>query len=273
MQQEEARYTAYIPDVNGYINYSSEEDKIWEILYNRQIKVVEGIAYDEFILNVKKLELTPYKVAQACDVSDRLRKLTGWSVEPVAALIDFKRFFQLLSEKKFPAASFIRRQEDLDYLPEPDIFHEIFGHCPGLTNFDFAGFTHKIGELGITLDKPDYIMLARLYWFTVEFGLIDTNLGLRVYGAGILSSKEESEYALYSDIPLRKQFDLVEVLRTPYRYDEKQKIYFIIDSFKELYDLVSGEKLQIAFKMAKELGPLPSLYDDKIISRSESGMY
>lgn len=271
MQQGNARYTAYTPDANGYINYSPEEDKIWEILYQRQIKVVDGIAYDEFIPNVKKLELTANKVAQACEVSNVLRKLTGWEVEPVAALINFKSFFQLLSEKKFPAASFIRRPEDLDYLPEPDIFHEIFGHCPGLTNPDFAAFTHKIGELGVTLDKPDYIMLARLYWFTVEFGLINTDKGLRVYGAGVLSSKEESEYALHSDIPLRHKFDLIEVLRTPYRYDEKQRIYFIIDSFKSLYDLVSGDKLKIAFDKAKELGPLPSLYEDK--PKTSESMY
>ena len=263
MKQQNERYTAYRPDKNGYIHYSSAEDKIWETLYKRQIKVVDGIACDEFLIGVERLHLKSDKVAQAMDVSKQLFSDTGWVVEPVDALISFKRFFQLLSEKKFPAASFIRRIEDLDYLPEPDIFHEIFGHCPGLTNHDFAAFTHKVGELGITLEKDDYIMLARLYWFTVEFGLINTAEGLRIYGAGILSSKEESEYALHSEVPFRKKFDLVEVLRTPYRYDEKQKIYFIIDSFKELYNLVAGDKLKIAFAKAKELGPLPSLYADK----------
>lgn len=274
MQQQDTRYTAYMPDENGLINYSTEEDKIWEILYKRQIKIIQNFACDDFIHGLENLQLKSNKVAQALEVSQQLFKTTGWVVEPVGALINFKRFFQLLSEKKFPAASFIRRQEDLDYLPEPDIFHEIFGHCPNLTDANFAEFTHKIGELGVTLEKVDYIMLARLYWFTVEFGLINTTQGLRIYGAGILSSKEETEYALLSNVPLRKKFDLVEVLRTPYRYDEKQKIYFIIDSFKDLYNLVSGEKLQRAFKKAKELGPLPSLYEDKIISRSEtSGMY
>lgn len=260
MQQQIDRYKAYLPDENGYINYTRDENKIWEILYKRQIKIVERVACTEFLMGLEKLCLKQDTVAQPLDVSKQLFNATGWVVEPVAALINFKLFFKLLSEKKFPAASFIRCMEDLDYLPEPDIFHEIFGHCPGLTNPDFAAFTHKVGELGVTLEKDDYIMLARLYWFTVEFGLINTDKGLRIYGAGILSSKEESVYALDSHVPLRRKFDLIEVLRTPYRYDQKQKIYFIIDSFKELYNLVSGDKLKIAFAKAKELGELPSLY-------------
>ena len=262
MQQikEQPRYNAYTPDARGYIAYNDEEHKVWEILYNRQMKLTQGRACQEYLDGVSKLQLESSKIAQPVEVSQRLRKLTNWQVEPVQALISFKNFFNLLSEKKFPAASFIRRMDDLDYLPEPDIFHEIFGHCPALTHADFAAFTHKVGEFGTTLDKEDRIMLARLYWFTVEFGLINTKDGLRIYGAGILSSKTESIYALESPIPLQKKFDLIEVLRTPYRYDELQKIYFIIDSFESLYDMVEGNKLKLAFAKAKELGMLPSMF-------------
>ena len=260
--QEEARYTAHVPDINGYIAYNDEENYVWNILYDRQIKLIQNRACIDYLQGIEKLAMMSDKIPQPVDVSSRLRQITGWVVEPVPALINFKSFFQLLADKKFPAASFIRRREDLDYLPEPDIFHEIFGHCPLLTEPSFAAFTQEVGKFGLTLGKEDRIMLARLYWFTVEFGLINTNDGMRIYGAGILSSKTESVYALESNIPLRKKFDLVEVLRTPYRYDELQKVYYTINSFEELYNMIDGDKLLKAFNQAKELGLLPSLFTD-----------
>lgn len=253
------RYTAYLPDENGHIRYSHAEDKVWNLLYDRQIGIVQDYAAEAYLNGLDKLELSANKIPQPKAVSDKLREITGWEVEPVAALIDFNYFFELLANKKFPAASFIRRMEDLDYLKEPDIFHEIFGHCPMLTEPNFAAFVQEVGKFGSTLDPSYQTMLGRLFWFTVEFGLIKERNTLRIYGAGILSSKAESAYALESDIPVRLDFNLIEALRTPYRYDEMQKTYFVINSYEELYNMVNGN-LVTAFKTAKELGMLPNLH-------------
>lgn len=246
-------YVAKIPDHNGEVSYTPEENKVWQRLYERQIKLLEGRACQEFIDGVEALELSPDGIPQLPEISKKLTAITGWSVAPVKALISFKEFFELLANRKFPAATFIRLPEHLDYLKEPDIFHEIFGHCPLLTNPAFADFTKRVGELGLMMSKEERVMLARLYWFTVEFGLIKAKEGVRIYGGGILSSKGESVYALESDIPARKPFDLLTILRTTYRYDEMQKTYFVINSFDELFQLVSVD-LQSAFKEAKAKG-------------------
>ncbi|MFN7095272.1 MAG: phenylalanine 4-monooxygenase, partial [Burkholderiales bacterium] len=199
-----SRYTAYTPDENGYITYTAEEDKVWSILYDRQIGLIQNRAADDHLQGLAKLGLNRSRIPQPVEISASLQAITGWSIEPVAALIDFNYFFSLLANKCFPAASFIRCMEDLDYLKEPDIFHEIFGHCPMLTEPNFAEFVREVGKFGITLDKQDQVMLGRLFWFTVEFGLINDPAGLRIYGAGILSSKSESVYALESQRPIRK---------------------------------------------------------------------
>ncbi|MDQ5921866.1 MAG: phenylalanine-4-hydroxylase, partial [Pseudomonadota bacterium] len=212
-QTSASRYTAYMPDENGYINYSNAEDKVWNILYDRQIGIVQNYAANAYLSGLDKLELSNTKIPQPVTVSTRLREITGWEVAPVAALIDFNYFFELLANKRFPAASFIRCMEDLDYLKEPDIFHEIFGHCPMLTEPSFAAFVQEVGKFGATLDKSFQVMLGRLFWFTVEFGLIQENHGLRVYGAGILSSKSESIYSIDSEIQRRVEFNLIEALR------------------------------------------------------------
>jgi len=177
------------------------------------------------------------RIPQLHEVSEVLMDYTGWSVYPVTALIPFTRFFELLATRNFPAATFIRRREEMEYLEEPDIFHEIFGHTPLLTDYRFAAFSEAYGKAGLEADKRDHAMLARLYWFTVEFGLINTVDGLRSYGAGIVSSPGELKYALESDAPVRKPLDPVDALRTPYRIDIFQTVYFIIDNFDTLFDL------------------------------------
>ena len=250
---QEYTYVAKKPDKNGLVDFTKEENEVWQMLYARQIKLLEGRACHEFIDGVDKLKLNPTKIPQLGEVSHELKKATGWQIVPVDALISFKEFFDLLASKSFPAATFIRRQKDLDYLKEPDIFHEVFGHCPLLTHAPFANFTERIGKLGQNMTKEERVMLARLYWFTVEFGLVTTNNGLRIYGGGILSSKGESIYALESNIPVREPFELIKVLRTPYRYDEMQKKYFIINSFDELYDLVNTD-LRAVFCEAIKFG-------------------
>jgi phenylalanine-4-hydroxylase len=238
-----SQYTAKLPDENGYIDYTPEENETWSILYNRMMTVVDDYACDEFLQGLKKLDLHSDRIPQMIEVSQKLQALTGWTVEPVAALIPLERFFQLLANKQFPAASFIRRREELDYLMEPDMFHEIFGHCPLLTDQRFADFTERYGKLALSLDEKDALLMQRLYWFTVEFGLIDTPSGLRNYGGGILSSFSETQYAIDSDVPHRHKIeDGAQVLRTPYRIDMKQVNYFVINDFDHLYSLLDDPK-------------------------------
>ena len=172
-------------------------------------------------------------------------------------LIGFGEFFRLLSEKKFPVATFIRSREEFDYLQEPDIFHEIFGHCPLLTNPSFANFTQLYGEIGLNASKEDRVFLARLYWFTIEFGLLNTKDGLRIYGGGIISSPGETLYAMHDNSVIRKELDnaeqLVDVYRTPYRIDIMQPIYFMLNSIKEL-DKIGKLDLMALVEQAKTLG-------------------
>lgn len=251
----QTNYVAKKPDATGYIYYTPEEHATWRALYLRQVELIKNRACAEYLAGIEALSLCAEQIPQCNDVSATLTATTGWSVKPVEALISFAEFFELLANRRFPVASFIRRPEELDYLKEPDVFHELFGHCPLLTNQDFADFTHEVGLLGAKLAKKQRAQLARLYWFTVEFGLLNTNEGLRIYGGGILSSKTETVYALESNIPQRKPFDLLEVLRTPYRYDELQKNYFIINSFSEIYQMMSTNLLE-HFTQAEALGLL-----------------
>lgn len=254
----QSNYIAKEPDADGFIVYTDSEHAVWRQLFERQYRAIHGRACDEFIQGLEKLEISATMVPQCKTLSERLRDLTGWSVTPVAALISFEEFFHLLASKQFPAASFIRRPEELDYLKEPDIFHEIFGHCPMLTNQAFADFTQRIGEIGIELTQKQRVKLARLYWFTVEFGLLNTEQGMRIYGGGILSSIGETVYALESQLPNRQPLDLLTAIRTPYRYDEMQLNYFVIDDFSDLYALSDKATLLEAFHQATTLGMLPN---------------
>ncbi|MCY4124349.1 MAG: phenylalanine 4-monooxygenase, partial [Pseudomonas sp.] len=175
-----------------------------------------------------------------------------WQVARVPALIPFQTFFELLASKRFPVATFIRTPEELDYLQEPDIFHEIFGHCPLLTNPWFAEFTHTYGKLGLAATKEQRGYLARLYWMTIEFGLMDTPNGRKIYGGGILSSPKETVYSLSGE-PEHQAFDPIEAMRTPYRIDILQPVYFILPELKRLFDL-AHEDIMGMVAQAQQLG-------------------
>jgi phenylalanine-4-hydroxylase len=257
MQEKKSNYTARKPDANGYILYTPEEDRVWHDLYKRQIKIIEGRGCDEYMRGLELLNMPPDRVPQCEDISKILRRETGWAVAPVAAIIPFDEFFKLLANRQFPAASFIRTREELDYLKEPDIFHEVFGHCPLLTDPTYANFVQKYGEIGLHADAKDRALIARLFWFTIEFGLVNTEKGLRIYGAGILSSKEETIYALESKLPQRKPFDPLDALRTPYRYDELQKTYFVLNNYHQLYDLLNVDIIAL-INESRRLGEYPS---------------
>lgn len=238
---KQSSYTSRQSNANGVIDWSDDENQVWSELINRQLSCIEGKACDEFFAGLNKLELPKDRIPQLNEVSEVLLDTTGWQCAEVPALINFESFFKLLADKKFPTATFIRRREHFDYLQEPDIFHEIFGHCAMLTNPAFSEFTHKYGQLGLQASKQERVYLARLYWFTVEFGLIKQHDQLRLYGGGILSSPGETEYAFSSTTPERNELNVLDVLRTPYRIDIMQPKYFTINSIEDLFEIAQTD--------------------------------
>ncbi len=257
-----SKYQAKVVDDQGFIDYSEAEDAVWATLYARQMELLPGRACQPFLDGLDLLALPSDHVPQAKTLSKRLDELTGWSIEPVPALINFDRFFTLLSQRRFPAASFIRMEEDLDYLQEPDIFHEIFGHVTMLTHQAFADFTEAYGKAGLAASPKDRVMLARLYWFTVEFGLIQTPQGVRICGGGIASSPGETLHAIESDLPTRRPFVPVDALRTPYRIDIFQSVYYILDKMEDLFDLAKTDLLAL-IQQARVLGDFSPTYPPK----------
>lgn len=255
-------YQAHVPDKDGYVNYSEEEHAIWNILFSRQLKLIHNRACDEFIQGIKSLNLKADAIPQLQDINHTLTALTGWQVEPVEAIIPARKFFTLLANKKFPAATFIRIRKEIEYVKEPDIFHEFFGHCPMLTNLVFANFMHDYAKQVLNYPESEWALLQRFFWFTVEFGLIKSKNGLRSYGGGILSSTKETVYAVESDIPLRNFFEPLAIFRTPYRIDSLQPIYFVIESFQQLYDVIDMDMQKLLIK-AHELGEFPPLFPVK----------
>lgn len=257
------KYISHTPDANGVIDYSPEENHIWQRLYERQVTNMPGRACDAYMQGLDALNMSKDSIPQLGDIDKVLLEATGWKTAAVPALIPFGRFFELLANKEFPVATFIRSEEEFDYLQEPDIFHEIFGHCPLLTNPAFAHFSHMYGKLGLAATKEERIFLARLYWFTIEFGLVQgKGEPLNIYGGGILSSPGETLYAL-SDAPERKPFDLLEVLRTPYRIDIMQPIYYVIESVDYLDEIANMDIMAYVAK-AQELGLLPAKFAPKV---------
>lgn len=255
------QYQAHEPLESGEIHWSDLENSTWQRLIERQLPALGGKACDDYLKGVDALSLPVGCVPQLPDVDRVLQSTTGWQTAAVPALINFSRFFELLANRRFPVATFIRTPEEMDYLQEPDIFHEIFGHCPLLTHPAFAKFTETYGQLGLNASKEDRVYLARLYWFTVEFGLLKSDQGQwSIYGGGILSSPKETEYAFSSSVPERRPFDLMTVLRTPYRIDILQPVYFYLDHLDQLFDIARLDVMS-AIQSAKKLGLLPAPYD------------
>ena len=259
--EKTSTYVARPVNQQGYADYSAEENAVWNELITRQVPILQGRACQEYLDGLKSLDLPTDHVPQCPEISAVLREKTGWELQPVPALIPHEYFFELLSKRKFPAATFIRRREELNYLQEPDIFHEMFGHCPLLTNHAFADFTHMYGKLGLSASNEDREMLARLYWFTIEFGLIRSPQGVRAYGGGILSSMGETPYSTDSDVPLRKPFDVLDVLRTPYRIDIMQPIYFVIENSDVLFKVLEMNLFAL-IKEARTLGMHKPLFKE-----------
>lgn len=218
-------------------NYTDEEHEVWSILYKRQEEVLKGRAISLFMDSLSTLGIKRDGVPSFDDVNAILEKRTGWQVVPVSGLIPEQPFFELLANRRFPAGNFIRTKDSLDYIQEPDVFHDLFGHVPLLADETFANYIQEYGKGGMKAAKYGMTdKIAHLYWYTVEFGLIQEPEGLRIYGAGILSSPTESVFALESDSPHRIGFDLKRLLQTHYQIDDFQDNYFVIDSFQQLFD-------------------------------------
>lgn len=254
-------YTAKTPDANGRIAYTAEDNAVWSDLFAQQMPRVADHCAPEYLDGLAKIDLPADHVPQCADLSVKLTALTGWRVEPVPALIGFKTFFSMLANKTFPAASFIRNRDDFDYIEEPDIFHEVFGHTPLLTDPRFAAFSETIGTAGVNADPKDYSWLIRLYWFTIEFGLIQTDQGVKALGSGLASSPTELRHAT-SDAPVKQPFDVIDILRTPYRIDIPQPIYFVLDSADQLLSATNRD-LIADIRTAQSLGLHAPLYEPK----------
>ena len=220
-----------------WASYSPAEHSRWDRLFKRSRAILQNRACEEFIAALNALELSQSGIPNMERLSDRLEKLSGWRVVPVSALVPDEIFFNHLANRRFPAGAFIRPEQEMDYLEEPDIFHDVFGHVPLLANPVYANFMQAYGMGGQRAMRLGRLAnLARLYWYTVEFGLIRTSAGLRIFGAGIMSSYTESVFALESDSPNRVAFDLERVMRTKYIIDDFQQTYFVIDSFDKLLE-------------------------------------
>ena len=257
-----SEYDARAPDNRGIIHYSDEENSVWRDLLTKQMPAVKRFAAREYLDGLAKLELPRKRIPQCNEISECLGDLTGWRVEAVPALIGFGQFFEMLARRSFPAASFIRNRRHFDYIEEPDIFHEIFGHTPLLTDPRFANFTEAIGRAGLIADSADYAWLIRLYWFTIEFGLTRQSGEYKAFGSGLASSPTELPYCTQSDAAQREPFDVVSVLRTPYRIDIQQPLYYVIDAFDILFDIVERDLLK-DIRHARRLGLLAPLYPAK----------
>jgi phenylalanine-4-hydroxylase len=216
-------------------SYSRAEHAMWDRLFERQVAMLPGRVDQSFIDGLDVLRLSKPGIPDFEALSDRLRALTGWSVVAVPGLVPDAVFFEHMANRRFVAGRFIRTPEQQDYLQEPDVFHDVFGHVPLLANPVFADYMQAYGEGGLrALQFGSLAKLARLYWYTVEFGLIRTDGQLRIYGAGIVSSYGESRFALDDPSPNRIGFDLKRVMRTTYRIDDYQQTYFVINSFADL---------------------------------------
>jgi phenylalanine-4-hydroxylase len=222
-----------------WADYTHTEHEVWATLFRRQREVLKGRACNEFLENQERFGMTPDAIPKFQDLNKVLKAGTNWEIVGVEGLLPDEIFFDHLANRRFPVTWWIRKPEQLDYLSEPDLFHDLFGHVPMLLNPVFADYVQAYGRGGVKAHKlgADALMkLTRLYWYTVEFGLIDTPEGVRIYGSGIVSSKGESIYSLESPSPNRIGFDLERIMRTKYKIDTYQQTYFVIDGFQQLMD-------------------------------------
>lgn len=246
-----------------YGSYTAADHETWSKLHRRQFELLRGRVCDEYFAGLAALGIAADGIPDFRDLNRVLKAATGWEIVAVPGLVPDRVFFSHLAERRFPAGFWIRRPEEFDYIEEPDIFHDVFGHVPLLMNRSYADFVAAYGEAGLRYGDPaDLSRLARLYWYSVEFGLVETDQGLRIFGAGIASSPGETVYALESGKPNRIGFDPVRVMRTRYKIDDFQQSYFVLPGFETMPDL-SAEPLERAMAQARAL---PDLEADAVLA-------
>jgi phenylalanine-4-hydroxylase len=246
----------------NWSGYTEEEHGIWRFLFERQQRLLGGRGCREYLDGLQGLGVAAGGIPEFERLSDILDRATGWRIVAVPGLVPDEVFFGFLARRRFPSTCFIRSRDQLDYLQEPDVFHDIYGHVPMLMNPVFADYMQAYGQGGLKARRLGHLkQLARLYWYTVEFGLIGTPAGLRIYGSGILSSAGESVYCLDDARPRRLRFDLRRIMRTDYHIDRYQETYFVIDDFEQLFAATRADFAPIY----RELDALPEIAPDQMV--------
>jgi phenylalanine-4-hydroxylase len=259
----------------GWERYTAEEHRTWRTLFERQTKLLPGRACGAFVDGMKRLPIGPEEIPDFRRLSEVLMKATGWQVVAVPGLVPDEVFFEHLASRRFPAGNFIRKPGQLDYIEEPDVFHDVFGHVPMLMNRTLADYIQAYGAGGLRAQKLGVLPhLARVYWYTVEFGLVEQKDGIRIYGSGIASSRTESVFALDDPSPNRLGFDLERVMRTRYRIDDFQETYFVLRDLDELLELarIDFAPLYERVKALAEFEPGDVLPQDRVLHRG-TGAY
>lgn len=242
--------------------YTPEEHARWRFLFSRQAALLQDRATPEFVAGLEKLGVAADGIPDFRRLNDVLDRATSWRVVAVPGLVPDEVFFEHLANRRFVATCFIRGHDQMDYIAEPDVFHDIYGHVPLLVHPVFADYLQAYGQGGLkALRLGSLTRLARLYWYTVEFGLIRTAVGLRIYGSGIVSSKTESIYCLEDPRPHRIGFDLRRIMRTEYQIDRFQDCYFVINDFEELFDATRPDFTPIYADLATQ----PDVASDSIL--------
>jgi len=250
--------------------YTAADHSVWKVLYDRQSKLLPGRACDEFVDGMRRLAMDPDTIPDFRRLNDVMMKRTGWQVVAVPGLVPDEVFFEHLANRRFPAGRFIRSAQQLDYIEQPDVFHDVFGHVPMLIHPVFADYMQAYGEGGLRAQKLGVLQnLARVYWYTVEFGLIGAADRVRIYGSGIVSSFAETRFSLDDASPNRIRFDVERVMRTQYHIDDFQETYFVIGDFDELLELarIDFGPLYEHVKAKADIDPGEILDSDAVISR------
>ena len=242
------------PTVQVYSNYTAQDFKVWKLLFERQMRILQPIVSTEYLLALEKVKFSGDKIPDFKEVNTILQAVTGWSLVVVPNISPQKEFFEFLSRKKFTSTCWLRTVEQLDYLEEPDMFHDVFAHVPLLSNENYVNFFKGISDIALKhIDNPEVIeLLGRIYWFTIEFGLIKEKGQLKIYGAGIISSKGETEFCL-SNQARHNDFDVATIFDTGFRTDCIQEQYFVIESFEQLYNSLEEIERLIQVFIEKEV--------------------
>jgi len=242
-----------------YGSYSEEDFEVWKTLYERQMENLPDAASQAYLDGLEKIHFQAEKIPNFDRTNELLKEMTGWRLVVVPGIVPDYTFFELMSNKRFPATTWLRKMRELDYLEEPDMFHDVFAHVPLLTNQAFVDFLEELSKIGLRYHGNPYAIdvLSSVYWFTVEFGLIREAAGTRIYGAGILSSAGETKFCL-SDEPPHYDFDVRQIAKTGYTKSVFQDRYFLIDSYEQLYESIPEVK-QVLAEMVQEKGLVPVL--------------